>query len=266
MSNQLPNTVPEKIRFENHLSARVMEILFPEGYDISSPESLEALKTAWTENLKKWHSPYTALFDARKFTVAPEQKEPFERTVKFFKNFFMRKVVGFCDEQDSRTDLPFEVIPGYDAAAKNTGLARGGGLVRDLADLRSRVQIDNDFNAHVIEVSFLAETFFETPADVEILRSKMQNILMMWHSPYSVLFNCVNMGFSPEAKVGFVRTEKFLKSFFCKEIIGYANKFDKDTYPFKTYRSRHAAAGALEHSGIDSGAVANCSTRASPPK
>ena len=256
----------EKIRFENHLSARVVEILFPEGYEIATVEHLEFLKAAWSENLKKWHSPYTALFDVRQFRVAPDQKEAFERTIKFFKNFFMKKIVGFCLEHETRTDFPFEVVPGYEAAALTTGLARGGGLVRDLADLRSRIQIDNDFNAHVMEVSFLAETFFETAADVEILRSKIQNILMMWHSAYSVLFNCVNMGFSAEGKLAFARTEKFLKAFFCKEIVGYANKFEKDTYPFKTYRGRHLAAGALEHSGIESGAVANCSTRETTTK
>lgn len=259
MNEKLPAN--DRIRFENHLSARVVEIIFPSGFRLLDDAALQELKAAWSENLKKWHSPYTCLFDARDFTIAEGQRENFARLIKFYQNFFMRKIIGFREPGASAEGLPFEVVEGYEEAVKRTGLAKGGGLKRDLADLRSRIQIDNDFNAHVMEVSFLAETNFETAADVEILRSKIQNILMMWHSPYSVLFNCSNMGFSPDAKAAFARVEKFLKAFFCKDVIGYANRFDKETYPFKTFRSRHLAAAELEHSGIASGAVANCSTR-----
>ena len=55
--------------------------------------------------------------------------------------------------------------------------------------------------------------------------------------------------------------EKFLKSFFCKRIIGYAPKISKESYPFETFRSRHLAAAQLEHEGLQSGNVANCSTK-----
>jgi hypothetical protein len=253
------------VTFENHLSARVVEIQFPEGIKIATSEDVADLKSAWAENLKKWHSPYTCLFDCRNFQVDEPVRKDFERLVGFFKNFFMKTIIGFANEGALPEWCPFEVVEGYDTAVSRTGLARGAGLTRNLDDLRSRIQIDNDFNAHVMEISFLAETELNSAADIQIMKSKLQNILKMWHSPYSVLFNCSNLQFSTEATQEFIRLEKFLKSFFCKKIIGYAPRGDKSSYPFATFRSRHLAAADLEHSGIQSGAQANCSTRKTPP-
>lgn len=253
----------EKIKFENHLKERVMEIQFPLGFSVTSALDINEIKQAWTQNLKRWHSPYTVVFDARDFVVSPEMKAEFEKLVTFFSKFFMRKIIGFANE--ARSDLPFETFPSYDEAIKTTGLSRGAGLTRDLTDLRSRIQVDNDFNAHVMDITFLAETTFETKEDIEILRSKLQNMLMLWHSPYSVVFNCLNLHFSEEARLLFVpRIEKFLKSFFCKKVIGYAPVDAKETYPFETFRARHQAAAHLENSGLQSGAEANCSTRKAP--
>ena len=249
------------VEFENHLSARVIEVQFPEGLSISSTDDLNKLKVAWSENLKRWHSPYSCLFYCRKFSVSPEIRPEFEKLIAFFKKFFMKSIIGFCETENAPEWCPFEVIEGYDAAVARTGLSRGAGLQRDLSDLRSRIQIDNDFNAHVMEVSFLAETKLESRADILILRSKVQNILKMWHSPYSILINCSNLTFTPEAKSDFTLFEKFVLSFFCKRVIGYAPKEAKDSYPFHVFRSRHVAAAELEHSGIQSGATANCSTR-----
>ncbi len=253
------------VTFENHLSARVVEIHFAGGLRISDAKDVAELKAAWAENLKKWHSPYTCLFDCRDLQVDEAARKDFERMIGFFKNFFMKTILGFAQEGALPAWCPFEVVEGYDAAVARTGLSRGAGLTRNLDDLRSRIQIDNDFNAHVMEISFLADTDLKTPEDIQILKSKLQNILKMWHSPYSVLFNCSNLNFTTEAATEFVRLEKFLKSFFCKKIIGYAPRGEKASYPFATFRSRHLAAADLEHSGIQSGAQANCSTRKSPP-
>lgn len=249
------------IQFENHFSARVVEVFFPEGFAISSHDDLAFLKAEWTKNLKSWHSPYTCLFDLRNFTLSPELKDPFEKMLKFFSNFYMRKIIGFCHENSLIPEVNFQVIVGYDNAVIETGLAKGAGLKRDLESLRSRIQIDNDFNAHVMEIQFAAPTDFNSKEDILIFKDKVKNILRQWHSPYSILINCVNCTFSEEAKEEFFKVEKFLKSFFCKEIIGYAPKIAKDTYPFKMFRSRHLAAATLENSGIQSGAAANCSTR-----
>jgi len=252
---------PKTIRFENHLNLRVMEVQFPEGYALANANDLQELRKAWMGALKSWHSPYTLLWDARDFQIDDAMRPAFEKMLSFFKGFFMRRIVGFCEEGKAPPDLPFEVIPGYEAAAKETGLGREGGLKRDLADLRSRIQIDNDFTAHVMDISFLAETNLSGAKDIDIFKSKLTNILMQWHTPYSVLINCVNLRFDAEAKEAFARLERFLKGFFCKSILGYAPVDAKETYPFRTHRSRHLAAGEVEHEGLTSGDKANCSTR-----
>lgn len=254
-----------QVSFENHMSERVVEIHFERGLQLEKASDLAELKTAWAENLKRWHSPYTCLFDCRQLVVAPSLHKDFEKLISFFRNFFMKTILGFCEPGQQPAWCPFEIVEGYDTAIARTGLARGAGLTRKLDDLRSRMQIDNDFNAHVMEISFLADTALQSSADIQIIKSKLQNILKMWHAPYSILFNCVNITFAPEAAAEFARLEKFLRAFFCKNIIGFAPRGEKSTYPFPTYRARHQAAAALEHSGLQSGSVANCSTRKKTP-
>jgi hypothetical protein len=252
-----------RIEFQHHLQARVMEIHFPDGYSVASQDDIQALKRAWMSALRTWHSPYTCLFDARNFRVDESMREPLARLVTFFKGFFMKKILGFCEEGATPPEgLPFEILSGYEAASKETGLGREGGLKRDLGDLRSRIVVDNDFGAHVMEVSFAAETNLATAADVEVLKSKLTNILMQWHSPYSIVFNCANLKFEAEAKEAFPRLERFLRGFFCKAVIGYAPAGAKDSYPFRVFRARHVAVAELEHEGLVAGDVANCSTKA----
>lgn len=250
-----------EIEFENHFSARVVVIVFPNGYKVTEEQDLIKIKDAWTKNLKSWHSPYTCLFDLRNFQLPSELESSFDKLIQFFKNFFMRKIIGFYDENSIKINVKFETVIGIDTASAQTGLARGKGFEKNVTDLRSKIQIDNDFNAHVMEVNFIDNADFLTKEDIAVLKSKLQNILMLWHTPYSVIFNCVNCTFSAEAKNEFSRLERFLKSFFCKTIVGYAPKANKETYPFPMFRSRHLAAASLENSGIDSGEIANCSTR-----
>jgi hypothetical protein len=241
-----------------------MEIHFPEGYRIASEEDLQELKRAWMQALRTWHSPYTLLFDARNFQVEEPFREPFQKLVTFFKGFFMKRLVGFTEpERTPPQGLPFPVFESYEAAAKETGLGREGGLKRDMGNLRDRIVFENDFTAHVMEVSFLAETHFETAADVDVLKSKLTNVLMQWHSPYSLVFNCANVSFSEEARAPFERLARFLKGFFCKTILGYSPRADvpRESYPFQTFRARHLAVAKLEHEGLVAGDVANCSTK-----
>jgi hypothetical protein len=250
-----------EIEFENHFSARVIVIIFADGYKIHSEEDITNIKNAWTKNLKSWHSPYTCLFDLRNFQISPDMEKSFDKLINFFKNFFMRKIIGFYDENSIKINVKFETVIGIDNASSQTGLSRGKGFERNITDLRSKIQIDNDFNAHVMEINFLGDTEFLTSSDIAVLKSKLQNILMLWHTPYSVMLNCVNCTFSEEAKKEFSKTERFLKSFFCKAVIGYAPKANKESYPFPTFRSRHLAAASLENNGLESGEIANCSTR-----
>ena len=249
------------IVFENHFMPRVMEIRFPEGFAVSSKEDLQNLKSQWMQNIALWHSPYVCLFDMTDFSVEEGLYSEFFKLVEFFKKFFMKEFIPYAPTPRFLGEVPFKILPSYEEAIGLTRLApKGPALSRNLSDLRSKIQIENDFSNHVIEISFLEETIFTTKEDIEILSSKLKNILMMWHTPYSVMFNCVNCLFEEEAQGAFAKLEKFLLSFFCKKIIGYAPKGLKVSYPFEVVRSRHLAAGQLEHSGLQPGAVANCSS------
>ena len=251
------------IKFEHHLKEKVMEILFPEGYTLSSLDDLENLKKQWSDNLKKWHSPYSCLMDCRKLTVEPSLASDFEKIIAFFSKFFMKKIVGFgLVDSGPYPHIPFPVIATYEEALVALGMGKGtGGLERDLTQLRSRIQIDNDFNAHVMEISFLAPTDFLTRGDIETLKSKIQNILLQWHTPYSIIFNVSNVTFSQEASTAFASVERFLKSFFCQNIVGYGAAPNTGSFPFPMYRARHQAAARLSHQGLGSGDVANCSSK-----
>jgi len=251
----------QQISFENHFAARVMEIHFPNGFVLRNAEDLEQLKASWRANLKSWHSPYTCLFDLRAFSLKPDMQQDFQRLIRFFEQFFMRKIVGFTAGSDLPFDVPFAVEKSYESGLTAVGLSSSGRLLRSTEDLRGRISIDNDFSAHVMEIHFLSDVDFATASDVDILRSKLKNILRMWHTPYSILINCVNCTFSPEAFLEFQKLERFLKGFFCQRILGFAPKVEKSTYPFEVVRSRHLAAGQLEHQGLQSGSKANCASR-----
>lgn len=251
----------KKIQFENHFNTRVIEILFPEGYEIKSLEDIQYLKKKWQENLKSWHTPYTCVFDLRQFDIDATFKNEFKKLIHFFQKFHMKKIIGFKNSQSNMSshDFDFELFDTYENALHQIGLTKGAGLKRNIENLRERIVIENDFQAHAMEISFLTETVLNTKSDIQILKSKIQTILRMWHTPYNILFNCVNLKFSTEAKENFLSLEKSLKSFFCKEIIGYAPCDEKTNYPFITYRSRHVAAGALSYVTAHSGDSARCS-------
>jgi len=257
----------QKIQFENHFSKRVFEIIFPDGFSIHTKEDLSHLKKSWQNNLKSWHSPYTCVFDLRNFKVSEELQEQLWKLLHFFEKFHMKKIVAFKEKESIIPEgVFFDVYESYEDACQKTNLSRSGGLSRNLDNLRDRIQIENDFHAHVIEVSFLSETELTTADDVQILKSKIKNILRQWHTPYSILFNCLNLKFSAEAKNAFLSAEKYFKGFFCKNIIGYSPREEKTKYPFVTYRSRHLAAGSLEGEGAQSGSEANCRSRKSSLK
>ncbi len=252
----------QKIVFENHFSLRVVEILFPDGLSIETQEDLLSLKSQWSQNLKSWHSPYTVLIDLRQFSLNEELLPGFQKIIRFFSNFHMRKIVGFVEESSSLPDVGFEIINGYEQAAVAVGLKKTVPLNRNVENLRSRILIENDFHAHVMEIQFLAETVFSNSEDILILKDKVKNILRQWHTPYSLLINCVNCTFDEAVHDDFKKFEKFLKAFFCKRVLGYAPKVPRDKYPFDTVRSRHLAAAQLEHEGLQSGSKAHCSSKA----
>lgn len=253
----------KEISFENHFNLKVIEISFHSNFHIKSSNEILKLKKMWRENLQMWHSPYSCIIDVTNIYLDEALKSEFDAMIRFFKSFFMKKLFGYCTTgQKMDSYFSFVVFDSYAEARESVGLNRDF-RKKSKSGLRDEITIENDFNEHVMEISFDSPVIFQTKEDVESLRSKVKNMLRMWHTPYSVLINCQNCRISPDILKEFIALESFLKGFFCKRIIGYAPCESKEHYPFQTHRSRHLAVKELTHSGLSSGSKANCSTRKS---
>ncbi len=171
----------------------------------------------------------------------------------------MKKAVMFGIDPELAAVVPFDSYPDEDAAMDAIGLRAR--VQREPGDFRSSIQFQNHFRQHVVELNFAGDTVIDSKEKVAILRSKMTNNLMHWHSAWSLLIDCSQLEIKAEVFEDFESMVKFLKGFFLKEIYGYQPKDKTFTYPFKTYRARHNAAGRLEAEGLFSGEDANCNSR-----
>lgn len=249
-------------KFEPHYQRRVLSIEWDEAQRRHTAVEWEILKKAWVAQLKSWHYPYTALVWVREHALQPDDVGALRKMVLFLKKFHLRKI-HFINEtrlfEESETPDWYVHHLNYEEA----GLCLEGGAVPKEAgsDFKSLIQIENDFNAHVMEISFLDHFVLSEKSQIKTLQTKVTNHLKAWHSPYSLLIDCSKWTMSADMTKEFESFLRFLKAFFCKVVLGYSPKGTKEEYPFVTFRSRHLAAAQLEHEGITQGSVANCSTR-----
>ena len=261
-----------KADFENNFQRKVMAITFPEPAVIASDKDVMEFRNQWMAALKSWHSPYKAIFDLSNLTVVsgtpdePKVREALVRLFKFLEGFFLRKVVGFgFDPAKGHGLLPIEFAASEDEAREKVGLREA--LVRAApGDFRSTIHLQNHFRQHTVELNFASPVLMESKDQVEILKSKLMNNLMQWHSKWNLLVDCANLEVSPGVLEVLSDLEKPLRGFFMKEWIGYSPKGDAAQYPFKTFRSRHNAVAKLEAEGLFSGDSAQCKTSPAPKK
>lgn len=261
-----------KINFENNFQRKVMVITFPEPVVITTDKDVMELRSQWMGALKSWHSPYKALIDLANLSVVPaggqEEKlrEALARMMKFLEGLFLRKAVAFgFDESRGHACLPFEFVAGEEDAREKVGLreaiARGAP-----GDFRSSIQFQNHFRQHTVEMSFSVPVVMESREQVDILKSKIMNNLMQWHSKWNLLVDCANLEVTETARPLLAALEKPLRGFFMKDWVGYSPKGTIEQYPFKTFRARHNAVARLEAEGLFSGDAAQCKSGASPKK
>lgn len=259
-----------KINFDNNFQRKVMVVTFPETTLIASDKDVMELRSQWMAALKSWHSPYKALVDLANLNIKTEDearvRESLARMMKFLEGLFLRKAVAFgFDAARGHDLLPFEFADTEDEARDKVGLREG--IVRGApGDFRSSIQLQNHFRQHTIELSFATPVLLETVEQVAILKSKIMNNLMQWHSKWNLLIDCANLEISAGARDALASLEKPMRGFFMKEWIGYSPKGDVAQYPFKTFRSRHNAVARLEAEGLFSGDSAQCKTGAPSPK
>ena len=111
-----------------------------------------------------------------------------------------------------------------------------------------------------MELNFAEDVVIDDKEKVEILKSKITNNLMQWHSAWNLMIDCSNLEMNPDINSEFERMLTFFGDSL-KETLGYSPRSKESQYPFKVYRSRHNAAGRLENEGNVSGDDANCQSR-----
>lgn len=255
-----------KIQFEHDYQNKIMTQAFTESFALTSDQDVQAWRQLWMDALKSWHSPYKSIIDARNLSIASgankEQiKSAFERLEKLMSGFFLKKAVFFGLDPELAAVVPFDSYPDEETAMDAVGIRQR--TQREPGDFRSSIQFQNHFRQHVVELNFAGDTVIDTKEKVQILRSKMSNNLMQWHSAWSLLIDCSQLEIKADVFPEFESMVRFLNGFFLKEIFGYQPKTKELVYPFKTYRARHNAAGRLEAEGLFSGEDANCKTRKS---
>lgn len=237
---------------------------FAEPTTLGSVQDVQAWRSAWMGALSSWHSPYKALIDCEKLNVSgsDEVTKALQVMIKFFNGFFLRKAVGFNRrEGQGHEHLPFTVHVLAEDAAVDAGIRAPKERVP--TDFRSLIHLQNHFQQHVVELSFAEPVVLQTKEQVQILRGKMMNNLMQWHSKWSLIVDCANLQVAPEAASEFQRMLTVLRGFFMKHVVGYSPRGSKESYPFEVFRARHRAAQALEAEGAFSGDKADCKSRTS---
>lgn len=258
-----------RIRFEHDYQQKVMTQVFEEQTLLSGEESVMLWRQLWLDALKSWHSPYKALIDGRLLELGSgvdheKMAASFKRMEKVLSGFFLKKAAVFGCNPELAALLPFDSFPLEEQALEALGLKRSRSPV-EATDFRGSIQLQNHFRQHVVELSFQGETQIDTPEKLSILRSKLTNNLMQWHSSWNLLVDCSHLSFSPEILPEFEKMLRFFRGFFLKEVLGYQARQKELKYPFPVYRARHQAAGRLEAEGLFSGEDANCRSRKGEP-
>ncbi len=250
-----------QIKFEPNYQLKYMTQTFVEPVRLSTAADVQKWRSEWMKALSSWHSPYKALIDCTNLEVddTPEVVKAIEIMVKFFNGFFLRKVVGFSLNVAKLKHLPFEMFENIEDASIGLGIRTPKAAVP--GDFRSTIQFQNHFQQHVIELNFAEPVIINSSEQVTILKSKIMNTLMQWHSKWSLMIDCTNLEIDPVVHPDLQRMFKVLGGLFMKTVIGYSPKGVKETYPFQVYRARHKAAAELEHEGSFSGDAADCKSK-----
>lgn len=112
------------IQFQNHFAQHVIELSFSEPVVIDSKEQITTLKSKITNNLMQWHSKWSLLVDCTNVQFSPSIKEEWDKTAKYFTNFFMKTCVGYSPKGD-REAYPFAT---YRARHKAVAMLEAEGM------------------------------------------------------------------------------------------------------------------------------------------
>jgi hypothetical protein len=254
-----------QVHFESDYQSRVLTVSFPAGSVLATPRDIAEWRSQWLLALKSWHSPYKALIDFTHLEISgPEEvlKPELEKFFAFLKGFFLQRAVGFGALSDERQKLfPFVIHAELAAAKKAVGVREGKAAAG--GDLRQQLHFDNHFPQRVIELTLQAPVALDSKEKILILKSKLLNNLMQWHSSWTLLIDCSQFEIPKDQHGVFDEMLLFFKGFFLEEVLGYSPMRPKEEYPFPVYRARHIASAKVKSKVPQAGDTANCATRKS---
>lgn len=251
-----------EIDFQHDFQRKCMLQVFANGSAINSEQHVKKWKQLWMNELASWHTPYKAIIDCQHLTLGGDQVLPpaLAEMINFLKKLFLRKVAGFNYRSAQNHDLlPFPMFDKLNDAEKELAIRHSKRIVG--GDLRSQVIISNHFRQQVVELSFSEPFVVDNDDKLAIIKSKMTNNLMQWHSKWSLLVDCQNLTIVD--KGGFEQIIDFLKRYFLQKVVGYNRRGKSEDYPFPAYRSKHKAALQLEGDTTVAGDEAHCRSQRS---
>jgi len=255
-----------KPQFEHFYQERYLLLSWSEPTVLARDEDVMALRSQWTSSLSGWHSPYKALIDGRNLSinVTDDQRDAlrqsWDRTFRLLKGFFLQKASAFGIDESYADIFPFPLYASEDEARESLKVNRKR-TDQVPQSFRESIQFENHFRQHVMEMSFSQDVIIDEQAKLDIVKSKITNNLMQWHSGWSLLIDCQNLEVTTELNEEFQQMLRFFNGFFMKKVIGYSPKRRTLSYPFEVVLSRHRAAAQLEAEGLFSGDDANCQSR-----
>ncbi len=254
------------INVENDFQQKIMQQVVASNSSLENQVDVQLWRKQWLEALKSWHSPYKCLIDGTNITfVSPELTSSLVQMKRFFEGFFLKKsvVYGLKIIPDN---FPFDCVESAEDAAQFLGIRVA---TRNIAstDFRSTIHIQNHFSQHTLELNFSEKVEIKTKEQIEILKSKIVNNLMQWHSRWNLLIDTTNVVFHPEIHDDLQNILRYFSSFFMKAVVGYGIPESSGPVsaatklPFSVYRSRHKAVAGLEAEGFFVGNEAHCKTK-----
>ena len=255
-------TPPLHIDFDHDLQHKLMQQRFAAGSVLHDVEAVRLWRQQWMAQLSSWHTPYKALIDCQHLTLSDDAqlKDALATLLTFMQKLFLRKVVGFNRQESCHHELlPFAVLATEAEARQELGLRTQAQPRGD--DIRSQIVIQNHFRQQVVELSFSMPFVLDDDNKLAVLRSKLTNNLMQWHSKWSLLIDCSNFSIDAAYRQPFAALEVFLQRYFLQKIVGYNRKGGKQDFPFSAFRAKHKAALQLEQNTAVAGDEAHCRTR-----
>ena len=251
-----------KLDFQHDFQRKCMLQVFASGSVMNSKQQVTEWKQLWMKELASWHTPYKAMIDCQHLTLGTDQdlQLALAEMVEFLKKLFLRKVAGFNYRPAQNHDLlPFPMFDELSEAEAELAIRHNKRTVG--GDLRSQVIIHNHFRQQVVELTFSEQFIVDSVDKLAVIKSKMTNNLMQWHSKWSLLIDCEHL--SIVDKKGFEQIIDFFKRYFLQKVVGYNRRGNSEDYPFPAYRSKHKAALQLEGDTDVAGDEAHCRSQRS---